>query len=834
MAPKAIPLISPHPPRLSMMGDALREVEESGQFSNAGPQVSAFEAEALEQLFQDEGECHAVANATLGLMLAAREAAGRDWRGERYAMMPAFTFAATAHAAQWAGLTPLFIDSDPADWSACEQAEEAALARYGDRIALVMPYATFGTCIDLDRYRDMADRHGVGVVIDAAASLGALDERGRGFGAGYPFATVFSMHATKSFATAEGGLVYSGDARRIAAIREMGNFGFGAPRLATRSGLNAKLPEILGVMARAKLAQIDAVGKHRSQLLAAYHTALRGFEFQQLSGERPLAQFLSLLLPRDLSERREDIIALLAENGIGAGSYFSPHLGKHPHFAATAQCEAVPVADDIAQRVLSLPLHEGMNTADVPRIASALLDALARTAAPSRVMAQAGMVPDGAGTGTVIVGGGPGGMAVLVAAARAGRIEELVSSGLTIVERGETLGTGLLGEYAITSDSTAETFLTAIAQSPYPEIAAMADMPGTRIIERYKGALGVPLALTPPFLRELGERLGAIAERAGATILRRTEVRSARQLRGGGWSVTLRDPNDMVRDVTAEQILIATGGHQSMASARAERVAGDTLAHLAGERLILSESVIRTGGVVALRDSLASVPAPRIAVVGGSTSALSTVALLLKAQPALPLGAGAIRLIHRRPLRPFYPSAQAARADGFDDFDDADICPVSGFVYRLAGFRLEARELILRMLAIGGREPDPRVAMIDTTQSEIAAREAIESADIVIAALGYRPNGLALHDIEGERIALAADAVGRPRLVNQACEVIDAGGDAVRGVYGIGLAAGFVPEGRLGGEPSFQGKANGLWLWQNDVGAMIVDRLLEDRTRAAA
>ncbi|RZM10963.1 MAG: aminotransferase DegT, partial [Sphingomonas sp.] len=52
--------------------------------------------------------------------------------------------------------------------------------------------------------------------------------------------------------------------------------------------------------------------------------------------------------------------------------------------------------------------------------------------------------------------------------------------------------------------------------------------------------------------------------------------------------------------------------------------------------------------------------------------------------------------------------------------------------------------------------------------------------------------------------------------------------------YGIGLAAGFVPWGRLGGEASFSGQANGLWLWQNDVGMMIVDQLLAHEARAAA
>jgi hypothetical protein len=209
--------------------------------------------------------------------------------------------------------------------------------------------------------------------------------------------------------------------------------------------------------------------------------------------------------------------------------------------------------------------------------------------------------------------------------------------------------------------------------------------------------------------------------------------------------------------------------------------------------------------------------------------------LILKASPALPLGAGALTLYHRRPLRPFYPSMEAALADGFTDFGAQDICPVSGFVYRLAGFRLEARELVLRMLGVGGRAPDPRMALRHMHEEDDAAvQRELRAAHVVIGALGYRPRALPLFDVDGSRIALAADAPGRPRLVDQQCRVIDLEGRPVPGVFGIGLASGHVPDGRLGGEASFSGKANGLWLWQNDIGQMIVDQLLGQQAQAVA
>ena len=66
-------------------------------------------------------------------------------------------------------------------------------------------------------------------------------------------------------------------------------------------------------------------------------------------------------------------------------------------------------------------------------------------------------------------------------------------------------------------------------------------------------------------------------------------------------------------------------------------------------------------------------------------------------------------------------------------------------------------------------------------------------------------------------------------MVDRHCRVLAADDTVVPGAFGIGLAAGFVPWGRLGGEESFRGNANGLWLWQNDVGQMIVDQILTAR-----
>ncbi|USI74181.1 DegT/DnrJ/EryC1/StrS family aminotransferase [Sphingomonas morindae] len=823
-----LPLIRPFPPRLSRLGAALEAIEESGIYSNSGPVARRFEQEATARLFGGRGACVAVANATLGLMLALRHGLlGR--RDRTLAILPAFTFAATAHAAQWVGLTPVLADCDPDDWALAAAEEERLLARHGARIGAILPYATFGNGLDWERYAWLARRHDLAVVIDAAASLGARDEADRGFGTDCPFPVVFSMHATKTFATGEGGLIYCRDEALVERLRAMANFGFEAGRSATLPGLNAKLAEVPALLALEKLGEIEAVATHRAALADHYRRRLAGFTLQVPRGRRPALQFMPVLLPAALAPHREAIIARLAEAGIGAGRYFSPHLAEQPHFRDTCLIEPLPVTDAIASRMLVLPVTDAMTIADVDRVADALIEACRRQ--PRLPRAQPA-TPRSRLFGAILVGGGPAGSALIGAAAKAGQLEPLAAAGLAVIERAPHIGSGKLGAYAIASDSTAETFLT--ADTALPPALRLEDEAVAKALRAHIGGLGVPLAKVGAYLDRLGARLAQRLDDLGGVLLTGHEVVAAQQLGGGGWRVRARRRADgEAIELHGHSLVLATGGHQPATRLAEELVAGRSLIERCGDRLIQSDALLREGGVEAALASLPTGRPLRIALVGGSTSAVTAAVRLLKA--GVPLAPGGLALLHRRPLRPFYPSAAAARADGFEDFGPDDICPVSGFVYRLAGFRLEARELVVHALGIGGRAGDPRLRLhrLGGAEDAVAAR-LLDEADLVVAAFGYRPHALPLIDQAGRAIRLRADAPAHGPMVDDQCRVVDAAGEPLDGVFGIGLAAGFVPSGALGGEPSFRGQANGLWLWQNDVGQRIAAQLLARAEAACA
>jgi dTDP-4-amino-4,6-dideoxygalactose transaminase len=366
-----IPLVRPAPPQLSLAVAELQSLEQSGIFSNFGPVNTLFEQEMLDRFFGGKGACTTVCNATIGLMLAIKDAVGEQPSG-KFALMPGFTFAAAAHAALWCGLTPLLCDVHLANWAADPAAEAEMLAQYAGKIAVVMPYATFGYPIDLEHYKRLADQLGAPVVVDAAASLGTCDEHGRGFGSGFAGSVVYSMHATKSFAVGEAGLIYSADTDRIARIRTMSSFGFGEPRTATMVGLNGKVSEVTALLGRLRLLDYDSIMEHRAALSNRYREALPEFQFQLRAPGTQAHQFVPALLPSGLGGRRAAIRAALADQGIATGAYFSPHLMEQPYFQKTCVAGPLPVCDDVSARMISLPLFDTMTHHEVDQVVASL------------------------------------------------------------------------------------------------------------------------------------------------------------------------------------------------------------------------------------------------------------------------------------------------------------------------------------------------------------------------------------------------------------------------------------------------------------------------------
>ena len=372
------PLVSPNAPKLSAYVEKIAQIEGSRWLSNYGPVNSQLEKAIVEQVFGGVGGCLTVCNATTGLMIALKLAADRCQARQRYVVMPSFTFAAAAHAVLWAGLKPLLIDIDPITWAADPAVEERVIRKYRDQIAAIMPYATFGSCIDLEHYDRLAEMFDLPVVVDAAASIGSMDAVGRAFGTGSRHTVVFSMHATKPFCVGECGLVYSADVEKIETLRRMGNFGFDGQRSAVMAGLNSKISEITALSALIKLSDYRAQSIHRWELAKVYSKELPGWTCQKTSGSVVAYQFMPLLLPNALEGARSKLSALLTRAGICTGEYFSPHIHQQPYFATRCKAERLPNTDAVAARIISLPMSDFLGIDEVLNICGRVRDVEAK------------------------------------------------------------------------------------------------------------------------------------------------------------------------------------------------------------------------------------------------------------------------------------------------------------------------------------------------------------------------------------------------------------------------------------------------------------------------
>ena len=420
----------------------------------------------------------------------------------------------------------------------------------------------------------------------------------------------------------------------------------------------------------------------------------------------------------------------------------------------------------------------------------------------------------------VFVGGGPGGTGPLVAALQRGLLPRLLEQRLAVVERGRGLGSGTLGAYELRSDSMAGAFLECLEPAPAREVfGALAERPHVQELQRLR-TTHAPLRLVARVLDDVGARLQREIEQAhGCEVLAQHEACELRAARDGGWNLSVLTPEGRVRTLASQSIVLALGGTQGLEETlTAELGPGLRLADRWRERVVLSDGLFSALGRARLRAQLAHAgPRARLVVLGGSHSAFSAVWTALEVASDL-LGPGAITLAHRGRLRVFYPSPADAAADGYRDFGPTDVCPLTGRVHRLGGLRGDGRGLARRLLGLGGLAPEERVSLRDLDAERDPQRLAalLDEATCIVAAFGYRARTLPTWGADRQRLELGLPL--QRRLVDDEGRVLDARGAIVPGLFGIGLASGYVPR----GEQSFRGHTNGVWLYQNDTGERIL------------
>jgi dTDP-4-amino-4,6-dideoxygalactose transaminase len=347
----SVPVMQPRVPAVSAAYARLNAIDESGLFSNFGPQEGEVRQRFADRLGVRSDRVATVSNATLGISGAIAVLGGNRW------LVPSFTFAATPAAVLAAGADLIFGDADFDSWT---------LASVDESVDGYVPVAPFGAAPDVARWGGQAR-----VVHDAAASIGAeMDLSALPTG----HAVVFSLHATKVLGSGEGGVVVFGDEELAARFRAWTNFGFRGSREAQSAGVNAKMAEIQAAYVHAAL---DGWETERAEWASArWFVRDLGREFGLdtfESGTDGIDPYWIVRFP-DAAACDAAETALQAA-GIETRRWWSRGCHRMPAYE-NFPSSSLEVTDDIASRYLGLPFFRGIEDDHRDRLRQGLTNAM--------------------------------------------------------------------------------------------------------------------------------------------------------------------------------------------------------------------------------------------------------------------------------------------------------------------------------------------------------------------------------------------------------------------------------------------------------------------------
>jgi hypothetical protein len=360
---------------------AVADVLRSGWITS-GPKVQAFEAALSEYCGGRTVRAFNSGTATLEVALrlakVSRGVTGGNPRGSTAITTP-LTWVATANVILEVGATPVFVDVDPRTRNIDLDKLEAAIT---PSTQAIIPVDLAGLPVDRERLYEIAGRHKVRVIEDAAQSLGAT-WNGQRIGAGGDFVS-FSFHANKNLTTGEGGaLVLPADADpalcerlRLQGVRRFLDGGMDVDVLGGKFNLT-DIAAAIGLGQMKRLAEFTARRRHLARLYFDRIDPRFGLELPPADFENSNWHMFQPLLPRGTD--RGAFLAAMKEHGIGVGVHY-PALHLFSLYRQFGFKEGdFPVAEDIGRRIVTLPLFPAMADTDVDRVCSALAATLAKS-----------------------------------------------------------------------------------------------------------------------------------------------------------------------------------------------------------------------------------------------------------------------------------------------------------------------------------------------------------------------------------------------------------------------------------------------------------------------
>jgi perosamine synthetase len=340
----------------------------TGWVSSSGPFLKRFE----EMFAEACGTRYAIAtsNGTTALhlaMLALGVGPGDE------VIVPTLTFIATANAVRYVGATPVFVDSEAITWNLDPEQVEAAIT---PRTRAIIAVHLYGHPADLESLRELAHKHNLALVEDAAEALGAR-YMGMPMGSMGDLGT-FSFYGNKIITTGEGGMITTNRAELNARIRLLRDHGMDSERRYWHPvmGYNYRLTNLQAALGVAQMERLALLVEAKRGLAGMYARFLSDIPGLVLPNEAPWAKSIfwlySVLVDSTVFGcSRDELMARLLHRGIETRPVFSC-LHQQPIYATG---QTLPVAERIAAMGMSLPSAPGMRADDVERVVQAIREA---------------------------------------------------------------------------------------------------------------------------------------------------------------------------------------------------------------------------------------------------------------------------------------------------------------------------------------------------------------------------------------------------------------------------------------------------------------------------
>jgi perosamine synthetase len=352
---------------------AVMEALRSGWISGAGPHIDAFEAQWAAYCGRKHGV--AVANGTVALQVAV---ALLDLQPGDEVIMPTFTIISCALPVVLAGAVPVLVDSDPQTWTMDVSQVEA---RITPRTRAIMAVHIYGHPVDMQPLLDLAAKHNLQVIEDAAEAHGA-EYRGQRAGS-FGCSSCFSFYANKLLTTGEGGMLLVDDDALAERARRLRNLGFQPSRrfLHTELGFNFRLTNLQAALGLAQVARMDEIVARKRRMGQAYTERLSEVAGLELQVQQPWAKsvywMFGVVLREATALSAEELARRLEARGVQTRPFFlgmheQPVLRDRGLFAR----ETYPVADRLARQGLYLPSGLGLDEAHIDRVCQAVREAV--------------------------------------------------------------------------------------------------------------------------------------------------------------------------------------------------------------------------------------------------------------------------------------------------------------------------------------------------------------------------------------------------------------------------------------------------------------------------